>query len=1228
MDIVEIINNNINTWIDNLDITLSQDLNILENGIGYMSNKEVLFNPTGNIAVINPFALKVISRTIGLGKALNNACKKIQSQIYFNVCTLIEQGKTPAKATLYPFELVEFKRLFVDSINSEQRLNVIETYIENADFLEMINKATAASAIGNTAFSPYWIDWEDTFKGINDETAINLMLSICTSKSFNMPDQFKAEHVYDIDIIKSSPIYHFLLISQPLFKQDSKVNNHKFKEMEHPDTGIRHKFMQGAFNEFFINSKTKRNPFINYVYQAYQRAKWLPRLLNLIDSVDGKLIYFPFFFTSMSYRKHSDDFLESTPFVKVIRSLGRENKTLIKLINAHNSFECISDIPENYFLKVSEAKKANQNYVTSTGLPYKAFERVINQIEKDTEWNTRKNYKPFSKSQLNPLSHKRLINADKNRKNPDMGWAEGKLSNSIKGEMSRFANKASNSNKANNINTFAEWIISLPDKINTLHDISSFMIYDPTGNMYKGVTFYEYIKSKKNSSGSVISLSNQKATWSVAFKILETWAKLESTNLRAKINNPIPPVKELFKGERHVPCSTHRRLIPSYVYEELFSVATENDYAFAKSQQRFTSSLLNHQTKEMEMKFRPHCARIIHLLLLVPLRGKQARWLDEGLMDSELWDFKTQKYKKNNGPLANYVYEDGKNHESRHGNTGVIFNPYGQKNKALCLYISTNKTKSEKAQRAGETGYEIPWPYEGADGHFKQVYDIIESQKTWNDKYCPASVTKPVKTTDENAGYYDVSVWDDLPYFTPLFRNPRKVRLSAMTSVNKEKYKSRDNLYLPISADELRSYFKLLLEETDRIIKLKFPELKNQNVLFKNDGTALYDLHGLRVFGISTLLNKGVDEKVVQMLVGHATAIMTVYYQKIEAKKMKELLIQAQNKQGATQTNELAFLRKGETLICNFGLVPEWQNEDAKNIGDPNRTKEVESIARLAGGGICFGYSCAYGGLTSYINFKGQEVYEIKQLEQGAMRCGNCRYWKSGPRFILEQIYHFNLVVLKISELAEQRTALINKSKDAYNDSTVENPEFMAANYSKEVDDINVISSSYVQEFARRQAMLEETFRVSGLESTKTAELDVFNKMPKGINSYENLSAFEGAMEVTTQGAVLGVNLNSDTISFKKLKKFLTQVSTVAGVADNLIFKPDDEVKRAAILYKIQGVVEDIGRAFTDEEFNDARFLVDTLNNSDLLKIKKHLISADREVMKLADKIKIKKLKN
>jgi hypothetical protein len=1225
MDIIEAIKNSLLDWNNEAEVTLSQDLSILEEGVGYMSGKKVAYNPTADTMILSPFALEKLADAGGLGKALNNVCKKIHAEIYFTVCSLYDKGQRPSQTSYYPFTRVEFEQLFINNITSDERMKVIEDYIETADFTDMIRKIAAASAIGGTGYSPYWIDWEKTFEGIDDSTAITLLLSICSSPTFSMVDQARKDQNFNLDVIKSSPFYHFLLILQPLFPQGCREQVKILKGIKNENVALRNECLEQCFDEYLINSETKRNSFIIYGYSAAQFVKWMPRLLNLIPCVDEGLLFAPFFFNASMYRNHSNDFLRESPLVSVIRPLkDRQDKSIRSLLNSHNSFECISDIPEDYFLKVSEARRKTQNYVTNTGLPYTPFKRLIAILEKDPEWTSRDDYKPFPQVRLSPTSNRRLMNADSNKKNPNMGWTEGLLPTPIREALSNWTKKSSNAVKADRANHIADWMISIPFKINTLHDITAAMIYDPIGKVYDGVTFHEYLKNKKKNDGKFISSDTQKQIWTTVFEIFKDWATLQSAALRTQIPNPIPPTKTLYKSRGQQKATTHRRLLPSYVYDVLLQVASENDYGFARSQSRFKSAILNYKTGEMDMVFLPHCARIIHILLLAPLRGSQVRWLDEGLLDSEIWDFETEQYIINPSSLANYIYEDDRTHNSRHGNTAVIRNVENDKNKTVGLYISTNKTKSETAQKQGHTGYEIPWPYVGGEGYFRQVYDIIEDQKKWNTLYCPASITTPVKTTDEDANKYDVTVWDKLPYFTPLFRNPRQMRLSAMVTVDKEKYAHRDNLYLPVSAEEVRKYYYLLIKETERRIKAQFPELENQNILFDSKGDPLYDLHGLRVFGISSLLSKGVDEKIVQMLVGHATAIMTQYYHKMAASDFKKILIESQQKQGVSLTNELGYLRNGEKLIANFGLVPEWQSEAAKAVGDPS--SEAESIARLAGGGICFGYSCAYGGLTSYINFKGNEVYEIKQLEQGAMRCGNCRYWRTGPRFLQEQILHLNLVGQKVKNLAEQRIVLMEKSKSVYNDSTVNNPELLAANYSKEIDDINVNAASYSQEQVRRLAMLEETIRVAGLTVPKSTRLDIFNDVPSGVGEWMDLSEFDTAMEITTQGAILGVNMNVDTINFKKLKKFLTQISTVAGTSDLLIFEADDEIKRAAMLYKIQGVVEELGRTFTDEEFNDARYLIDTLEKADLLKIKKHLLQVDKEVLKLTDKKKAKKI--
>lgn len=149
---------------------------------------------------------------------------------------------------------------------------------------------------------------------------------------------------------------------------------------------------------------------------------------------------------------------------------------------------------------------------------------------------------------------------------------------------------------------------------------------------------------------------------------------------------------------------------------------------------------------------------------------------------------------------------------------------------------------------------------------------------------------EPVKVIDEDAGKYDAKVWINLPYFTPLFRDLSMPRVSDADT-------NRTNLYLPTKADNVRTLFKLLMKEAEKQYKETYPQYADHIVVFDEDGNCLFDVHTLRVFGITDLLDRGLDKEIVKILVGHNTSIMTLYYHKrTEAMYVQKTLVREQEK--------------------------------------------------------------------------------------------------------------------------------------------------------------------------------------------------------------------------------------------------------------------------------------------------------------------------------------------
>ena len=674
--------------------------------------------------------------------------------------------------------------------------------------------------------------------------------------------------------------------------------------------------------------------------------------------------------------------------------------------------------------------------------------------------------------------------------------------------------------------------------------------------------------------------------------------------------NPFPESKKVFRATV-VNSQTTRAAMPSVIHKMALDILKKDDYQFAKDNlPKSTLSLLNKAMGIRESVFSYNIPYILHILLILPLRLHQVRWLDEGLLDSKIWDITSGQYIKNTHPLAGYRYPDGETHSKKYNQTGVFSSEQAQGNENLNLYINTNKTKGYSLQKKGYTGYTIPWPHDCDIEDVVDVYNILEKQRVFNSTYSPLDI-EPVKVIDEDSGKYDAQVWVNLPYFTPLFRDLSMPRVSDADA-------TLTNLYLPTKSDNVRTLFKLLMKEAEKHYKETYPQYADHIVVFNEDGNCLFDVHTLRVFGITDLLDRGLDKEIVKILVGHNTSIMTLYYHKRTEAMYRRLLLESKKKAGVATENELLYLefglRDGEALIDLFSLVPEWQSD---KFPRPDMAKGGKP--KVMKGGVCDSFDCETGGINIKYT-RQQEVFEISSVEGGSLRCGNCRYWKTGPRFLLEQIYYLNEVASEVEELVYQRIDFLTKSQEAFNNSDYKRAEIISEKFSQKADEVTALLAHRVQELKRRDLMLTKTFEVAKLDS-KNNQLPIeFGTISDSDDlKWESMGLFDAAMERTTQAAVLGIVGEENTISMIQLEKFCTKFASLSKNSNPLLFVPNDEVKRAAILYKLSSITKELGRSFDDDEFDDPRVLLSNLGEEKFMQLGQSLTSLEADLLQIEE---------
>ena len=440
------------------------------------------------------------------------------------------------------------------------------------------------------------------------------------------------------------------------------------------------------------------------------------------------------------------------------------------------------------------------------------------------------------------------------------------------------------------------------------------------------------------------------------------------------------------------PGQTFRTALPGWLLRDLKATLTANDFAFLREGSRTDwVNVHDNQTGKVVSVWWPGTAVVLTLLLELPLRSHQSRWLDSGEFDEHFYD-----------PEAG---ENVRNHNKRAipGRREAFvrqLNDTLRQERWPGMFVNTNKTSMWDGR--SPVGYEIPYLTE-------EMTKLLWSVKKWNLRYLPPLAGLVTYKEESHGKRLRQTDTTKLPKVAPLFRDPSSPQ------------KNRPPSYTKVAAVWLR-----VLAETEARIK------RERNIdlqLTERNGSGQlvwkYDLHTLRVSGISAMIENGVPLEVVsQFVAGHATLVMTLWYLKNSPGKLREAIAKAQEQAAADSdfVGGAAFLENIEKLspfLLSKNAIHRSNGEDVAI----SALKQHTGLWTIASDGICPGTSCSTGG---EIEDGGKAHGPVP----GGRRCGLCRYWITGPAFMMGQVAEANNLIYMVRkkglELKEARDQLID----------------------------------------------------------------------------------------------------------------------------------------------------------------------------------------------------------
>lgn len=409
----------------------------------------------------------------------------------------------------------------------------------------------------------------------------------------------------------------------------------------------------------------------------------------------------------------------------------------------------------------------------------------------------------------------------------------------------------------------------------------------------------------------------------------------------------------------------------------------------------------------------PTLPTLLLMMLIVPLRGIQARLLDSGEGDEYIPIIRTEspqpheplgkqtisvEWVKNTHKLATAGRAEGVLRRIIDTNIEREF---------VGLWINTNKTSAAALSPGRDVGYEIPWQQ-------VEIVTCLYNLRIWQSRFNAVQRFLSRDDLQEKVLHPTNALKGLMPAYTYLFREMKDQSLSTADQ--------------PPTAQVLAQFFFRVLDEVEgRLVREAEANNKKVNPRLviarkgKIPSACAYSLHSLRVTGITAFAEAGVPANVIaEFLAGHLTVLMSVYYTKFGPDFITRILNEAEYFQENELQNSINSLQS-KSLGELEGLLAFEERSALQSLKD-----QVPGFWKASIDGICPNgmTRCDDGGPA--LEGSGNNIRP--PVRGGARNCPLCRFWLTGPAFIAGQVilanaalYHIRNLGTSIVELHRER---------------------------------------------------------------------------------------------------------------------------------------------------------------------------------------------------------------
>lgn len=457
-------------------------------------------------------------------------------------------------------------------------------------------------------------------------------------------------------------------------------------------------------------------------------------------------------------------------------------------------------------------------------------------------------------------------------------------------------------------------------------------------------------------------------------------------------------------------------------------------YAWAKSLPSDYFPHADADTGRIERIWSPVRTHLLLLRLVLPLRGFQVRMLDSGEGDD-------QNYRPDAGSdgwVKNLGRHKPKERKALPDPQGFVTRIYDHATAAWVngLYVNTNKTADRNASWE-DAGYKIPWAPQSVLRSFCIVRDFQEI-------YNPSlrALRRDELTDRKLHPTSDVAKRMQSSHF--LFRDPCDLHHPQE----------------PIADERVRTFWLMLLDEVERRLDkagVRTPRGEPIRLITRRNErnhprAAVYDMHSLRVAGLTHLVDAGVPIQILSAFVaGHASTLMTYYYTKPTPSQIEKILADAHK-----------MMRVQELEKRDFEA---WQNEvPVEELHDYAVFNADDGALRFKAStpaswewtdvGICpvGGALCQEGGPLLAGKDDQPEVHRVHGPVPGPPRnCPMCRFFVTGHAWLGGLSAKYNETVYSLVDALKRLRDLETRRRD------------LAARYSSSAFDVDIWNDPIVQ---------------------------------------------------------------------------------------------------------------------------------------------------------------------